>query len=66
MKNPTVFCSVCREAVFGKPSNTKKPVVCWQCRFAKNAGRKFVGVGAASFAKRSGRHHNRAPGGNIV
>lgn len=66
MKNPTVKCAVCGEFVFGKPKNTKKEVVCQQCRFAKNAHRKFVGVGAALWAKRGGLHHNRAPGGNIV
>jgi DNA-directed RNA polymerase subunit M/transcription elongation factor TFIIS len=66
MKNPTIFCSVCGEAVFKKPPNTKKAVVCQQCNFAKNARRKFVGVGAATRAKRAGIHHNRAPGGNII
>lgn len=66
MKNPTIFCSICKEAVFNKPKNTKKPVICTQCRHTMNAKRKFVGVGAASWAKRTGRHHNRAPGGNII
>lgn len=66
MNNPTIFCSVCKEAVFKKPKNTKKAVVCQQCRIEKNKARKYVGVGPALWAKRSGRHHNRAPGGNIV
>lgn len=66
MKNPTIFCSVCKEAVFKKPKNTKKPVVCPQCNYAKNAHRKVHRVGAASRARRAGLHHNRAPGGNIV
>lgn len=66
MKNPTIRCSVCQEAVFGFPKNTKTPVVCQQCRWAKNAKRKFHRVGAASRQKRAGLHHNRAPGGNVV
>ena len=66
MNNPTIFCSVCGEAVFRKPKNTNKVVICQQCSFAKNAKRKFVRIGPALMSRRLGRHHNRAPGGNIV
>lgn len=66
MINPTLRCKVCFEYIFGKPKNTKKEVICYQCRYQKNAKRKFVGVGPALSARRSGRHHNRAPGGNMT
>ena len=47
MKNPSVLCSVCKEPQF-RAANTKKPVTCWQCRYEKNARRKFRGTGKAA------------------
>ena len=41
MKNPKAQCGRCLELVFGIPSKYKKPVICQQCRIAKNAGRKY-------------------------
>ena len=42
---PTIKCSVCHEYIFGKPPNTKKKVVCAQCRRHTNARVKFNRAG---------------------